>query len=186
MDQGIAAIAAAFIDGIFVIFGALISKSSNSPSPGGVPSSVQMGIPTTSPLSFGRILIHVGVIQFVLQELGLTVGLITGAVMASSPTQDIDIDTFVNLLVVIVLIAGSLGLIIAFTISGARVKKASRWQHLSSVALGVAVTSLCINYLLLAALGVDVQFEFSDLLIALTQVFVCMAIGGAIANITSA
>lgn len=188
MDQGLAAIASAFIGGIFVIVGAVISKSSSSSLsafPGGVPLAPGIGVPTTaSTLSFGRILIHVGVIQFVLQTLALIVGLIAGAVIASS-NPNIDIDTLTNILVLIALIAGSLGLIIAFTISGAKVLKAYRWQHLFYVALGVITTSLFINYLLLAALGVEVQFQFQDFLLAVTQGFVCMAIGGAIANITS-
>jgi hypothetical protein len=126
MDQGLAAIASALIGGIFVIIGAVISKASNASltSSSGIPPVPGIGVSTTAPtLSFGRILIHIGVIQFVLQALGVTAGIALGVVVASS---QIDIDTLVNLAVLVALIAGSLGLVIAFIISGSRVIKAQR------------------------------------------------------------
>jgi hypothetical protein len=185
MDQGAATIVSAIIAGLFTLIGVTLEKKASvSPI---LPSSPGSGAqPTVTPIpsfSIGRSLIHIGVIQFIIQILGAIVGFITGIVLVSVPSMRFE--DFMNIVILISLIAGSLGLIIAFTISGAKVDKMYRWQHLFYVALGIAISSVFVNYLIFAAIGWNVPFDTQSLAVAAVQTFVCMAIGGAIANITS-
>ncbi len=149
--------------------GTIIQTANATPYPSyqhGNPVGKTIGTsPSTLPFSFGRVLIHIGVLQLVLNF----VGFILGFTFAATGQY--------NDLVPLILLVGTIGLIVGFAWAGARVNKAVRWKHLLYVAIGVAIVTLVTNSLILQA-----PITGLALIFAFFQTFVAMGIGGAIAS----
>ncbi len=184
------AIVSAVIAGIFSLIGVVLNNrlkrqwastlmqtvTSSAGQPAAAFSPTAATPQTIPPFSIGQSLIHIGVIQFMANVVGLILGLVIGI------TGQIDTMTPESF-ILIILVAGSCVLIVSFAISGAKVNRVYRWQHLFYVALGVAISTLLVNYLILnSLLNLGVPFDFSSLVVASVQTFVCMGIGGALAN----
>ncbi|HLZ59755.1 MAG TPA: hypothetical protein VKR06_22630 [Ktedonosporobacter sp.] len=179
------AIASAVLAGLFSLIGIVLdnrlkriwtSTVTQTLSSGNATSGIGQLPLTLSPFSIGKSLIHVGVIQLLANVVGFILGLVIGA---TGQVDTMTPETFM----MIILVVGSCLLIIGFAISGAKVSKAYRWQHLFYVALGVLMSTLLVNYLLLnAVMHLEVPFDFSSLAVGVLQTFGCMGIGGAIAN----
>lgn len=136
-------------------------------------SQTSFPAPAAVKVNPGTVLTHIGIIQLVLNLSGFVLGLLlAGSVNSGAMSAD----TFLVLLIVV----GTIGLVVFFAWFGARVPKAIRWRHLTYVAIGVIVTTLLLNSLLLGtpitALAIGV---------ACLQTFVAMAIGAGIAGAVS-
>lgn len=121
--------------------------------------------PTVPVFSFGQVLIHIGILQLVVNVAGFVIGFILGAMGQ------------VNAILPMILLFGTLSLIIGFIWVAVRVNKAFRWKHLIYVAIGVAITTVIVNALIL-----QTSITGATLIFALIQTFFTMGIGGAIAN----
>jgi MFS family permease len=169
MEQTVnSAIISAVISSIFAgVFG-LIGKALSSQS-------------AKSSFNVGKSLIHVGVIQLIANIAGFIIGALVGSAMLQDPTATLEdaMDSFI----LVALIVGSILLIVCFAVSGSKVDRAHRWQHLFFVAAGVMVSTLLINYFLLnTVMGADLPLDFQTLAVSAIQPFVCMVIGGWIAD----
>lgn len=97
---------------------------------------------------------------------GVLVGIIIGATGASQDT-----------LILSALFIGTIALIAGFFWSALSVEKSVIWRHLVFVAIGVAITTLILNSIIL-----EMPLSLASLAVALVQNFTCMGIGGFIAN----
>ena len=129
--------------------------------------------PATAKVNPGTVLKHIGIIQLVLNLTGFVLGLLLAGPVESGA---ISVDTFL----ILVIVLGTIGLIVFFAWFGARVPKAIRWRHLTYVAVGVIVTTLLMNSLLL---GVPITAVAIG--VACVQTFIAMAIGAGIAGAVS-
>ena len=121
--------------------------------------------PTTG-VNYGTVLKHIGILQFVLNIFGFLLGLSMGSTGASMDT-----------IIVAGLFLGTILLSIGFVWSALKVDRAVRWKHLFAVAIGVIITTLVINSIVL-------QTPISGLavFVAILQSLISMVIGGLIAN----
>lgn len=133
-----------------------------SASPGAV-ADVQ---PAAATINSATVLLHIGILQFVINLIGLIIGLAMG-VTGATP------DTVILTILVIGTIVASAG----FFWSALVVDKGIRWKHLALVAVGVAITTLIINSILLKT-----PITVLHVALALVQMFVSMGIGGFVAN----
>jgi len=122
--------------------------------------------PAGDAVNFGLILRHIGILQFILNIVGFLLGLGMGLTGAS----------FESILVA-VLFVGTILLSIGFAWSGQKVPKAFRWQHLSWIAIGVAITTLLIN-----SIFMQTPITGLAIVVAFLQSFISMGIGGFVAN----
>lgn len=172
MEQTVnSAIMSAVISSIFTgVFG-LIGQALSSQS-------------AKSSFNIGKALIHVGVIQLIANVAGFIIGVVVGSAMIQDPTATLE--DAMDSIILVTLIVGSILLIVCFAISGSKVDRAHRWQHLFFVAVGVMVSTLLINsFLLNAVMGADLPLDFQTLVVSAIQSFVCMIIGGWIADSVS-
>src|SRR5579885_1105700 len=87
--------------------------------PGQMPQAQAMAVYPPSPsVNFGKVLIHIGILQFVVNVLGFAIGYSVGFVGGSAGASATTIAGIVNLLI---LVLGTLVAIIAFFIIGLRV-----------------------------------------------------------------
>ena len=159
-------------------------NSAQSPAPiqlGQIPSAQAMTMQPPSPsVNFGKVLIHVGILQFVVNVLGFVIGFTVAAVGSSagaSPT------TVAGISILLVLVFGTLAAIVAFLIIGLRVDTATRWQHLVFVALGTVILTLLVNAIIGQAETPPVSVTAAAIVFAFIQVFVAMGIGGGLATL---
>ncbi|MEI7748370.1 MAG: hypothetical protein WCI81_04775 [Chlorobiaceae bacterium] len=126
--------------------------------------------PSTKPVSgvinYGSAIKHIGILQFLLNIVGFLVGIIVGATGAGTET-----------LILMALFIGTIVLIAGFFWSALSVAKSMIWKYLVVVALGVAITTLIINSIIL-----QIPLSLASLAVALVQNFSCMGIGGFIAR----
>jgi hypothetical protein len=145
---------------------ATLTQTQNVPySPYQSGATVTMVNPPVPVFSFGRVLIHIGILQLVVNVVGFVIGFILG-VMGQ-----------VNAILPMILLFGTLSLIIGFIWVAMRVNKAFRWKHLNYVAIGVAIMTVIVNALIL-----QTSITGAALIFALIQTFFAMSIGGVIAN----
>jgi hypothetical protein len=157
------------------VFG-LISKRMELSRTGVVAKSVsaplesQASIPvaplSASTINYGAILRQIGILQFILNIVGFIVGYTMGATGASSES-----------ILVAVIMIGTIVLIAGFFWSGLTVEKSLRWKHLVLVAVGVGITTLVVNSIILQQPITLLGIGF-----AILQNSVSMGIGGLIAN----
>jgi hypothetical protein len=149
--------------------GATVAQTQNMPytpySPYHSGATVTPVNPPVPVFSFGRVLIHIGILQLIVNVVGFVIGFILGAAGQ------------VNALIPAILFFGTIALIIGFVWVGTRVNKAFRWKHLIYVAIGVAIITVLINALIL-----QTSITAAALIFAFIQTFIAMGIGGAIAN----
>lgn len=123
---------------------------------------------TVERFSFGKVLIHTGILQLVLTLVGFVIGFLFGV------TGNADnIGGYIATLFLI----GTITAIIGFTIIGRRVPKAFRWKHLTYVAIGIVVTTWILYTIFQKTL-----IPGLSAVVTLIQTFVSMGIGGWIAN----
>jgi hypothetical protein len=131
--------------------------------------------PPAPSVNFGAVLIHIGILQFVVNVVGFVIGFTVGAALSGTGASA---ETVYNIVLLLVLIFGTLVAIIAFLIIGLRVDTATRWQHLVFVALGTVILTLLVNSLLGAQALTPAAIVF-----AFVQTFVAMGIGGGLAMV---
>lgn len=127
-------------------------------------------------VSFGLVLIHIAIIQFVANVVGVIIGFSVGYVGAQAGG---DVSTLTALAALIVLMVGTVVLIIGFAVVGVLVNPAVRWRHLTYTAIGTAIATLIVNF----AFGFRSTSAIvwaTDIVISFVQAFVAMGIGGAI------
>ncbi len=122
--------------------------------------------PVAGAINYGMALKHIGILQFLLNSVGFLVGIIVAATGASSDT-----------LILMALFIGTILLIAGFFWSALSVEKSMLWKYLVVVALGIAITTLIINSIIL-----QIPLSLASLAVALLQNFSCMGIGGFIAR----
>jgi hypothetical protein len=130
-----------------------------------VSQTVTSASQSNTSFSFGRVLIHIGILQLVVNIVGFIVGFTVGVTR--------QYDAFY----LSILFFGTISAIIGFAWVGARVNKAFRWKHLFFVAIGVAIVTLFLNSLVL-----QTSITLAALIFAFMQTFLAMGIGGAIAS----
>ena len=142
--------------------GAIASPTPTATSPATTPATK----PVAGAINYGTALKHIGILQFLLNIVGFLVGIIVGATGGSSDT-----------LILMALFIGTLVLIAGFFWSALSVEKSMLWKYLVVVALGVAITTLIINSIIL-----QIPLSLASLAVALVQNFICMGIAGFIAR----
>jgi hypothetical protein len=137
------------------------------------PQAAQIRRPS---VSFGLVLIHVAILQFVVNVVGTAIGFSVGYIGAQTGG---DISTLTALAVLIQILVGTMLLIIGFALVGVIVAPAVRWRHLTYVAIGTAIATLIVNF----AFGLRSDSAIvwaTDIVTSFVQAFVAMGIGGAI------
>jgi hypothetical protein len=154
----------------------------------GMTSGLVPGAPqATRGVNPSQVLIHIGLLQFLVNLVGFTIGVIVGISSGSSA----DPQTVQGVVELLILIFGTLTAIIFFLIIGLRLDRSVRWRHLSLVALGTAVATLLVNFVVSVArtgtspLLSSTAVFVASVLFALAQSFVSMGIGGGIAALFS-
>jgi hypothetical protein len=134
------------------------------------PSTPGMGTIISTPQStkrvnFGKVLIHIGILQLAGNLMGFIIGFVLGSNGASVYT---DFST--------ILVVGTIILIVGFYLFGISVDRAIMWKHLTYVSIGVVIVNILIPLLLRIPLSGLAVF------IGLLQAFFAMGIGGSIAR----
>jgi hypothetical protein len=122
------------------------------------------------------VLIHVALLQFVVNIVGAVIGFSVGYVGAQAGG---DVSTLTALAALIVLMVGTLVLIIGFAVVGVLVNPAVRWRHLTYTAIGTAIATLIVNFAFGFRSASAIVWA-TDIVISFVQAFVAMGIGGAI------
>jgi hypothetical protein len=163
------AIASGIIAGIFQLIGKRMefayaggATSPATPIPGQPPAAIA----SIGRNNFGLALRQIGILQLVINLVGLIVGFAMGTVGGTMEGA-----------LVAILFIGTLLLIAGFVWVGLSVRRAVRWRHMITVAIGVAVITVVINAIILQIPLTMLAFVF-----AMAQTFISMGIGGAIAN----
>jgi len=143
------------------------AAAQNSPTPAN-PSTPS--IPATPPASgsvnYSLVIKQIGILQFVLNIVGFCVGFLMVSTGANQET-----------LLASALLVGTIALIALFFWAALSLDKSLLWKHLAVVALGVAITTLLVNSIIL-----QMPISLASLGFALVQSFACMGIGGVIAQ----
>lgn len=149
---------------------------------GGLPASQPLAPPFAPPVArrgvnFGRVLLHIGVFQFVVNVLAFLIGFLIGFALVSSG-QSVDSASSQLLLLLVILVVGTSALIAGFLIIGLRVERSTRLLHMTYVALGVAATTLIINWLTGALHPTSAAGFIGSVVFALIQTYFGMGVGG--------
>jgi hypothetical protein len=136
------------------------------------------GVPVQPPaprpaVNLGKVIIQVGILQLIVNVVGLVVGLVVGAAVGSSGGSE---ETAITAVILILIPVGTLAEIIAFYVIGVRVVRSVRWRHLTYVALGTIVLTVLVNSLFLQTAPTVLSFA-----VACAQTFLAMGIGGGLA-----
>lgn len=142
-----------------------------NPYPGApmYPTTPGRSAPAAPRLNWGQALWHIGILQLVVNVVGVIVGVL---VRLAVPQQD-----FLGAFIAVQLLLGTLVMIGFFVLFGLRVPRALMWRHLSVVALGTAVLTLLVNSVF--ALTAEFLNPAADAF-ALFQSFLAMGLGGGI------
>ncbi len=130
------------------------------------PSTGSVATAVGSVFNYGSVVRHIGILQLLVNLAGFLMGFVMGMTGASMDT-----------IVLSLMVSGMIVLSAGFFWSALSVEKASRWKHLSIVAMGVAITTLILNSIVLS-----VQPTMISYIAAFVHTFVSMGIGGFIAN----
>ncbi len=117
-------------------------------------------------INYGNVLKHIGILQFIVNVVGFLAGLLLGAAGSSTET-----------IIISLLFIGTVVLSAGFFWAALSVEKVIRWKHLSIVAVGVAITTVIVNSIIL-----QTPLTLLSFAIAFAQSFISMGIGGALAN----
>ena len=172
-DALLSSVLSAVIAGVFALVAKRMETSHGHEDTGAIasPESTPAATtPATKPvagaINYGSALKHIGILQFLLNIVGFLVGIIVGATGGGTET-----------LILMALFIGTIVLIAGFFWSALSIEKSMLWKYLVVVALGVAITTLIINSIIL-----QIPLSLASLAVALVQNFLCMGIGGFIAR----
>ena len=128
-------------------------------------------------VNYGRVLLHIGVFQLAINVVTFVIGFLLGALLyvAGQSTTSAGASA---LFFLVTLVFGTLALIAGFLIIGLRVERSIRWLHMTYVALGLAVTTVLINWWAGVFHPTNVAAVIVALIGALIQTFFGMGIGG--------
>jgi hypothetical protein len=150
-----------------------VAGSPPIPSPTGGAYAAQPAAPS---VNYSKVLLHIGILQLVVNVVGLIIGIAVGALVGTSD---------LGLFYILLFFFGTLAAATMFFIFGLRVDRAVRWRHLSLVALGTIPLTLLVNALGLAASGQTVYSSAAAfvvaVIVAFCQTFLSMGIGGGLA-----
>jgi hypothetical protein len=141
--------------------------------PYGVPAGAPLVYSPAQAVNIGQVLIHTGILQFVVNVVGFAVGFLVAAVGVSA---GVSVESRQTIGLLIILVLGTLIAIVAFCIIGMLVDKAVRWQHLTLVALETMLLTLLIN-----SLAEQLPVTFAGIIFAAVQTFLALGIGGGLA-----
>lgn len=128
-------------------------------------------------VNYGRVLLHIGVFQLAVNVVGFVIGFLLGALLLVAG-QSTKSDSATALFTLSLLVFGTLALIIGFLIIGLRVERSIRLLHMTYVALGLAATTIIINWLAGALRPTSVAVVIWAIIFALIQTFFGMGVGG--------
>jgi len=128
-------------------------------------------------VNYGRVLMHVGIFQLIVNVVAFIIGFAIGLALVSSG-QSVDSQSSQLLVALVTFVFGTIALLIGFLVIGLRVERATRWVHLTYVALGIVVTTLLINWLVGVLRPTSVAALVAAVIFALAQTFIGMGIGG--------
>lgn len=126
--------------------------------------------PPSALINFGQVLMHIGILQAVVNVIGYMIGFFVAAIGAKSGASGA---TLQGIALVLILVIGTLVAITAFFIFGLRVDTSIRWQHLLFVALGTTILTLLVN-----AIIEQLPITAAAIVFAFIQTFLAMGIGG--------
>jgi hypothetical protein len=138
----------------------------------GAPVPVQPPAPRPA-VNLGKVIIQIGILQLIVNVIGLVVGTVVGAAVGSTGGSE---ETAITAVILILIPVGTLAEIIAFYVIGVRVDRAVQWRHLTYVALGTIVLTVLVNSLFLQTAPTVLSFA-----VAFAQTFLAMGIGGGLA-----
>jgi hypothetical protein len=171
----VAAILSACITGVFTLIGKRLELRQQSVG-GAAPASSGGGVATQLPagaINYGRVVIDIGLLQLVGNLSGLVVGSLIGGALGGTTS----FEAIMAAVQITNLIVGTIVLSAGYFWRGLSVDRSVRWKHFFLVAIGVGVTTVLVNSLIL-----PIPFTFGTLLFALAQSFICMGIGTTLAN----
>jgi hypothetical protein len=128
-------------------------------------------------VNYGRVLLHIGVFQLAINVVAFVIGFLLGALLyvAGQSTTSAGASA---LFFLVTLVFGTLALIAGFLIIGLRVERSIRWLHMTYVALGLAVTTVLINWWAGVLHPTNAAAFAAPIIFALIQTFFGMGIGG--------
>lgn len=138
-------------------------------------NNVMVARPPSASVNIGDVLIHVGILQAVVNVVGFTIGWL---VATFGPRTGASITTLQATALLLVLVFGTMVAIIAFFLFGLRVNPAVRWRHLSLVALGTVILTLLVNSILLQQ-----AIQPASVVFAFIQTFFAVGVGGGLSMI---
>jgi hypothetical protein len=128
-------------------------------------------------VNYGRVLLHIGVFQFAINVVAFGIGFLLAALLYVAG-QSTTSEGARLLFFLVVLAFGTLSLIIGFLIIGLRVERSIRWLHMTYVALGLAVTTVLINWWAGIFHPANAADFVVPVIVALIQTFFGMGVGG--------
>jgi hypothetical protein len=128
-------------------------------------------------VNYGRVLLHIGVFQLAVNVVAFVIGFLLGALLYLAG-QSTGSESSQLLFTAVILIFGTLALIVGFLIIGLRVERSIRLLHMTYVALGLAVTTVLINWWAGVFHPTSVAVVIGAVIFALIQTFFGMGIGG--------
>jgi hypothetical protein len=128
-------------------------------------------------VNYGRVLLHIGVFQFAVNVVAFVIGFVLGALLYLAG-QSTGSESSQLLFTLVILVFGTFALIVGFLIIGLRVERSIRLLHMTYVALGLAVTTVLINWWAGVFHPTSVAVGIGALIGALIQTFFGMGIGG--------
>jgi hypothetical protein len=149
---------------------------------GGVPAPQPAPHPAAYPVTrrgvnYGRVLLHIGVFQLAVNMVGFVIGFLLGALLYAAG-QSTTSEGANALFFLVILVFGTLALITGFLIIGLRVERSIRLRHMTYVALGLATTTIIINWLAGVLRPTSVGVVIGAVIFALIQTFFGMGVGG--------
>jgi hypothetical protein len=175
----LSAVLSAVIAGVFSLIGKRMEIRQQTAG-GGTTTSTATGGPmqpaAAGTINYGRALIDIGILQLILNLAGFVIGYSIGAALSGTTS----VENIFAIVYIVILLVGTILLSIGFFWRALLVDRSVRWKHFSLVAVGVALTTLVINLLILQGVGLG----GGALVFAFAQTFVCMGIGVGLANRT--
>ena len=153
-----------------------VMPATGNPAYGPMPSTVLSGQPAAPSVNFSIVLIHIGILQFLVNIVGLVVGIFSAVLGLNS-----------GVYLVVLFFVGTLAASSIFFIFGRRVDRAVRWRHLTYVTLGTIPLTLLVNALAFYVQGKTLYTSMAEFIFAVIisafQTFLAMGIGGGLASL---
>lgn len=140
--------------------------------------------PARKAVNPSQVLLHMALLQFIVNVVGFVVGFVIGAAGASAGANPQDLQGVAELLVIVF---GTLTAIVFFFVIGLRLDRALRWRHLTYVALGTVLLTLIVNFIVTVLITGEAPLLsgpavfIAAIVLDTIQAFVAMGIGGGLA-----